>query len=193
MPKNMTISVPDALHERLKTVKGDIQISRTCVLALTNAVDRVGSSALAAKVRFGCFSVEEAESLAFDAGMSWAAETAPLEHIVFIVFGGDPDELTRYAIINDGISTLLEKFGEDVQAGYGLLEYIRSEILEASPAVLPEHLVKRNYDDEHSEIVIAEAFLDGVRAIWPHIGPFIESELNAACDAHLAAIGGDGV
>ena len=176
MPKNMTISIPDALFEALKTVKGEVPISRTCSIALQNAISNVNTYVTSAKIRFSCFSFDEAERMAFDAGMKWAAEDAPIEQIIFIALSRNKEELAVYADYHGGLDTLIEKYGDDKD----LVKYRENEIIWSSPEVIPHHLIQRHSDERHDLHDIVGSFLDGVRVIWKHIEPFVRNEVDSA-------------
>lgn len=177
MPKNMTISIPDSLFNALKGVKGEVPISRTCAIALQNAIDSVNTYAMKAKVRFACFSLGEAERMAFDVGMKWAAEEAPIEHIIFVALFNDGDELERYAEFNEGLRALITAYADDDS----LAEYWREEVQQ----ILPSHITSRFSDDNIECMDIASSFFHGIKTIWNQIAPFANSEVDGDSQAYI--------
>lgn len=177
MPKNMTISIPDALFDSLRSVKGEVPISRVCSLALQDEFERIDGYSKEAKVRFACISIEEAERMAFDEGMRWAASDATIEHLVFVAHYDNPDSLEWYEAHCEGLSSLIEEFGEeDYYAGYWL---------NVQPGNLPEYITAR-YDYEDDEYhKIAMAFSDGAKAIWKRIEPFAKQEVQGKLKAYI--------
>lgn len=177
MPKNMTISIPDSLFVALKNVKGEVPISRTCAIALQNAVDAVDSYAVAAKVRFACFSLEEAEQMAFEAGMKWAAEEAPVEIIIFTAYYGQDEELERYAEHSQGLREYMNTYDESDSYS----DYLREEMI----PYVPSQIISRFFNEDNDYKNILESFAEGVVSVWKRIKTYADSEVDGVSGPYI--------
>lgn len=176
MPKNITISIPDSLHAALKETKGEFPISQTCAKALQDQIDGIDEYALKAKIRFACFDLADAELLAYNEGLRWAAEDASIAQIIFISCFDDIDELERYAEHSEELGQLTREYAEDSQ-----MEYFRSEIRDS----LPDHIISRFINDDFDDAEIGVAFFDGVKAVWKRIAPFASQEVEGASRGYI--------
>lgn len=176
MPKNITISIPDSLHASLKETKGEFPISQTCAKALQDQINGIEQYALKAKIRFACFNLEDAELLAYNEGLRWAAEEAKIEQIIFIALFEDIDELERYAEYSQGLGQLIKDYPTDT-----IMDYFRDEIRD----VVPDYMISKFYNDDRDYVQVAAAFLDGVRTIWKNVAPFADEEIEGSGRAYI--------